>query len=335
MRLFFERQLVGMAIASPGKRWVNVNDKLCEMLGYSREELTRLNWVDLTCPEDLAPNLTRFERLLNGEIDSYTLEQRFVRKDGSLAFTNISVGCVRRPDRLVDYVLLLVEDITERKRAERKAEEALQKEVILRREIHHRVKNNLQVIISLLYLQSIKVSDPYSLSLLRESQARVRSIALVHEMLYQREDLSKISFDDYVRQLAADLFVTYRGSQRPISLTTGADGVLLGLNTAIPCGIIVTELITNALKYAFPERGNGEIAISLRPVANSATLELTVRDNGVGLSKDLDLKRAQTMGLSLVHDLTRQLGGTVIFRTADDGHGTEVQITFPEAGLSP
>ena len=335
MRLFFERQLVGMAITSPEKLWVKVNDKICEMLGYPREELVRLTWAELTYPEDLAPDVAQFERLLNGEIDSYTLEKRYVRKDGSLVFTNLSVGCVRRPDGSVDYALSLLEDITLVKLAERKAEEALQKEVILRREIHHRVKNNLQVIISLLYLQSIKVSDPYSLALLKESQARIRSIALVHEMLYQREDLAKISFNDYVRQLAADLFITYRASQRAISLTTGTEGVLLGLNTAIPCGIIVTELITNALKYAFPEGWNGEIGISLLPVANSGTLALTVRDNGVGLPKDLDVKRAQTMGLSLVHDLTRQLGGTVVFRDVDCGHGTEVRIAFPDPALCP
>ena len=334
MRMFFERQLVGMAITTPEKGWLQVNDKLCQMLGYSRQELARLTWAELTYPEDLAPDLAQFERLQHGEIDSYTLEKRFVRKDGNLVFTNLSVGCVRRPDRSLDYVLALLEDITQRKRAERKAEEALEKEVILRREIHHRVKNNLQVVISLLYLQSLKAGDPNSMALLRESQARVHSIALVHEMLYQREDLTKISFNDYVQQLAADLFVTYRINQRNIVQKIGPEGVFLGLDTAIPCGIIITELVTNALKYAFPGGAKGEIEISLLPVATTGTLALTVRDNGVGLPKDLDVKLTQTMGLSLVRDLTRQLGGTVEFRDAGCGHGTEVQITFPEPALS-
>jgi PAS domain S-box-containing protein len=118
MRLFFERQLVGMAITSPQKGWLQVNDKLCQMMGYSREELGRLTWAEMTYPEDLAPDVAQFERLLNGEIDDYMLEKRFLRKDGSIVFTNLAVGCVRQVDRSVDYALALLEDITERKRAE-------------------------------------------------------------------------------------------------------------------------------------------------------------------------------------------------------------------------
>jgi len=118
MRLFFERQLVGMAITSPEKGWIKVNDKICEMLGYSREELTRLTWSEMTYPEDLAPDVAQFEGLLQGEIDGYTLEKRFVRKDGSIVFTNLLVGCVRRPDRSVDYVLAILENISGRKQAD-------------------------------------------------------------------------------------------------------------------------------------------------------------------------------------------------------------------------
>jgi PAS domain S-box-containing protein len=119
MRLFFERQLVGMAITSPEKGWLQVNDKLCEMLGYVRGELARLSWAELTHPDDLAADTAQFERMLGGEIDSYTLEKRFLRKDGGIVFTELAVGCVRREDLSVDYVLAMLEDITERKQAER------------------------------------------------------------------------------------------------------------------------------------------------------------------------------------------------------------------------
>ncbi|MEN6317374.1 MAG: PAS domain S-box protein [Syntrophaceae bacterium] len=118
MRLFFERQLAGMAITSPEKGWLQVNDKLCEMLGYSRSELTRMTWADLTYPDDLAADEAQFKQLLAGEIDDYSIEKRFIRKDGTIVFTNISVGCVRRTDGSVDYALVLLEDITERKQAE-------------------------------------------------------------------------------------------------------------------------------------------------------------------------------------------------------------------------
>lgn len=125
MRLVFERQLVGMAITSPDKGWIQVNNKICEMLGYTREELTPLSWAELTYPDDLAADTTQFERLLNGQVERYTLEKRFVRKDGNVIFTNLSVGCVRRADLSVDYLLVQMEDITERKRMETEAQSHL------------------------------------------------------------------------------------------------------------------------------------------------------------------------------------------------------------------
>ena len=236
-------------------------------------------------------------------------------------------------------------DITQIKRAERKAEEALQtaeealkKEVVLRREMHHRVKNNLQIVISMLYLQSTKVSDPSLLGALQESQDRVRSLALVHQMLSQREDLTKVSFVDYLKQLTTDLLIAYRVNPGTVNLKLGEAGVFLSLDTAIPCGIIVTELITNALKYAFPEgskgerthEGKGEVEISLRPIEGSGMLALSVSDNGVGFPADLDIDHPETMGLRLVRDLTRQLGGNAEFRGNKRSQGTVVKVTFPE-----
>ena len=224
-------------------------------------------------------------------------------------------------------------DVTERKRSEIKAQEALRQEMILRRELHHRVKNNLQVIISLLFLQSTTVTDPVTQSLLRESQGRVRSIALIHEMLYQRDDLTQISFGDYARQLGADLFHTYRVTQEEIRLEVDSPGVCLGINAAIPCGIIINELITNALKYAFPEGRKGVIEIALKSGPASNRFTLCVRDNGIGLPKEFDLERTKTMGISLVRDLARQLGGSLEVATALDG-GTQARLTFDEPAVN-
>ena len=218
-------------------------------------------------------------------------------------------------------------DITEQKRVERQLEKALQREIVLRREIHHRVKNNLQVIISLLYLQSTVVGDPSIVALLRESQFRVRSIALIHEMLYQRGDLDQICFTDYARQLATDLFLAFRVSHRSVTLKVGEERIFLGMDAAIPCGIIMAELITNSLKYAFPDNTPGEIEVTLRPDAEQHNLVLTVRDNGIGLPKDFTPKRADTLGMRLVCDLTHQLGGTFEF---DSGSGTTMKIIFPK-----
>lgn len=210
-------------------------------------------------------------------------------------------------------------------------EQRVKDQMILRREIHHRVKNNLQVIISLLYLQSSRASDPNTQALLKDSQARVRSIALVHEMLYQRKDLSKISFADYVRQLAADLFIAYRVSQEVVALRVFPEGgIFLGISVAISCGLIINELITNALKYAFPNGAAGEIEVSLESEADAGRMVLTVCDNGIGLPKDFDVSHCSTMGLSLVADLARQLEGRLEFESGPNGRGTRVRIAFPQ-----
>ena len=271
------------------------------------------------CPERLAWLNSHPEVIIHDELEL---------KDGTV-FDRYSAPVAGKDGNCYGRIWTF-RDITKRKQAEKKVAEALQKEVVLRREIYHRVKNNLQVINSMLFLQSATVTDPNARSLLKESQARVRSIALVHEMLYQRQAMKKIDFGDYVRQLAADLLISYCASQRKVALKIGSDGISLDLNTAIPCGIIVNELITNALKYAFPDGENGEIEIDLRPGEQSGKLTLTVQDNGVGLPRDLDLEHTKTLGLSLVRDLTRQLEGTVEIRNQPSGQGTVAKITFRE-----
>jgi PAS domain S-box-containing protein len=219
-------------------------------------------------------------------------------------------------------------NVTERKCAERKVELALRREVVLRRELHHRVKNNLQVIISLLYLQSVKVGDPTAQGLLRESQNRVRSMALIHEMLYQKEDPTSILFSDYVRQLGADLLLTYRLT-REVELQVDSQGLHLSIQAAIPCGIIITELITNALKHAFPSGRRGRIEVFLETGPGENTLTLCVRDNGIGFPEHSGLARVDSMGLNLVRDLSQQLGGSLSIGPGPFGVGSETRIVFP------
>jgi two-component sensor histidine kinase len=204
------------------------------------------------------------------------------------------------------------------------------KEVLLRREIHHRVKNNLQVISSLLYLQSLRVKDDKTLEMLRETQTRARSIALIHEKLYQTEGMASMDFGGYIRKLGEDLFHAYKVNHERIALRTGGDGIVLDLDTSMPCGLIVTELISNALKSGFPEDRKGEIVIDLQRF-DQVDLRLTVTDTGVGLPADFDFEKGDTLGLKLVHDLTRQIGGKLEFQS---NHGTSVTVTFPDPHAS-
>jgi two-component sensor histidine kinase len=221
-------------------------------------------------------------------------------------------------------VLGVVRDATERKRTEARAEEARD---MYFKEVHHRVKNNLQVISSLLALQSAETSDPHTLAILRESRNRVKSIALIHEKLYRSAELTTVHFADYVRDLVADLVHTYGVTHHGLTVRTEVEDTALEIDTAVPCGLIINELVSNALKHAFPAGATGELVISLRRIGPRQH-HLTVRDTGVGLPGDGDWRSSHSLGLRLVSDLTRQLDGDI---DIDSGpRGTTVAIVFRE-----
>jgi PAS domain S-box-containing protein len=227
-----------------------------------------------------------------------------------------------------DLLVVMFADITDRITTNRILRDSLREKEILLREIHHRVKNNMQVISSLLRLQSNTVRDKKILTILRESQERVRSMALVYEKIYQSSDLARIDFPDYIQSLAKSLQGVYSGGRPAIKTTFRLKSVSMGIDTAVPCGLIVNELITNAHKHAFPPRWKGEpeIRVGLRPRAGNR-VELTVADNGIGIPANADFQSAKSFGLFLVRILAEdQLGGTLCLSRNE---GTLFRITFP------
>jgi two-component sensor histidine kinase len=186
---------------------------------------------------------------------------------------------------------------------------------VLLKEIHHRVKNNLQIVSSLLYLQSRKTSDDQVLSVLRESQTRVRSMALIHEKLYQCDDFANINLEDYIRSLTSYLFNSYGVAPQMVTLHVNVESAPLGLDRAIPCGLIINELVSNALKYAFPTGKRGEIVIDLLHGGDGKVV-LTVKDDGVGLPDGMDITDTPSLGLQLVNTLVKQLDGTIEVESA-------------------
>ncbi len=211
----------------------------------------------------------------------------------------------------------------ERKRAEKQIRTALQEKEVLLKEIHHRVKNNLQVVSSLLDLQSDYIEDEQTRQLFQESRSRVKSMALIHERLYETQDLSRIDFAEYIQSLARDVLRSHRAHAAGVTLKANVEGVSLEIDTAIPCGLMINELISNALKYAFPDGRGGEICVEL--FSNNGQFTLVVRDNGVGFPKDLDFRNTESLGLKLVMTLVKQLKGTIALHR--DG-GTEFEIKF-------
>ncbi len=303
---------------------VRANEQAELMFGYSRSDLIG-QYVELLIPRRLAARHVGYRAKFTASPHSRPmgigLDLFGKRSDG----TEFPVEVMLSPIEIEQGRLMLavVRDVTERKRIEAVAREARE---MYFKEVHHRVKNNLQVISSLLYLQSVHTSDPVILGILNESRSRVKSIALIHEKLYRSSELVKIDFAEYVRDLVADLYRTYGVNQEGIAIATRVEDVRIEIDTAVPCGLIINELVSNALKHAFTGRVTGTITVDLRHLKESEFL-LEVRDDGVGLPKGFDARASNSLGLRLVSDLTRQLDGTMAIDTTN---GTLFRITFRE-----
>jgi PAS domain S-box-containing protein len=217
----------------------------------------------------------------------------------------------------------LKREIAQRKLAQEQINESLKEKIVLLREIHHRVKNNLQIVSSLLNLQAGYISDKKILEVFKESQTRIRSMALIHEKLYQSRDLDKINFSDYIQSLIKDLFRSYRSQANKINIKSETGEIFLEIDQAILCGLIVNELVSNAIKYAFKGREEGEIIVKLFEV--DGEYKIIVSDNGVGFPKDIDIHNTDTLGLQLVTSLTSQMAGNLEIASEV---GTSVTISF-------
>jgi len=221
---------------------------------------------------------------------------------------------------------------TQHKQREERLKRSLKEKEVLLKEIHHRVKNNMQIIYSLLSLQSRHIKDKNTLKMFQESQNRVRSMALLHEKLYQSRDLAMIEFGDYIRKLVYGLFHTYAVSSDSITLKINAENIYMDINTAIPCGLIINELVSNSLKHAFPEdkgwsekgETKGQIYIKLTSHKKN-NFTLIIRDNGVGFPEGLDFRSTQSLGLQLVNTLVEQLEGSIKLLQKDE---TSFKIEF-------
>lgn len=218
----------------------------------------------------------------------------------------------------------LFHDITELKKAEKQIMASLKEKDMLVGEIHHRVKNNLAIISSLLRMQSYSIKDVNSLKIFKETENRIKSISSVHEMLYSG-DMASIDFREYINKLIKTLYDTYRDKLTGVTLIKDVGDVSLGIDLAIPCGLLINELLTNAVKYAFMEGGTGEIYIGLHP-AQGGAVELTVRDDGVGFPETVDIYNTATLGCQLITGITKtQLGGEL---ELNRDKGTEIKVRF-------
>jgi two-component sensor histidine kinase len=230
-------------------------------------------------------------------------------------------------DGKVEAVFGIYRDITMRKQAEEKIKNSLKEKEVMLYEIHHRVKNNMQIILSLLRLQSRGIEDERTKEMFQESQNRIRSMALIHEKLYQSGDLSRIDIADYVRGLSTHLVSVYSAEGMKVGLSVDIKDVYLDINRAIPLGLIVNELVTNAMKHGFEKGAEGHIRITARRAVKKEEakkgamrkFELVVDDTGKGLPEDFDITKTESFGMQLVSDLVQQLDGAIEFKRKDIG----------------
>ncbi|MGA2914542.1 MAG: histidine kinase dimerization/phosphoacceptor domain -containing protein [Sedimentisphaerales bacterium] len=260
------------------------------------------------------------------ELSNHTI---LLCKDGRRIPINHSAAPIRDDNNNIIGVVLILRDIIDRKNAEGKLEESLGQKEMLLRELHHRVKNNMQVISSLLRLQTATLGDKKAVEIFKECQNRIKAMSLIHEKFYHSPDLSNIDFDTYVKDLIKTLTQSYGISQDKITLDVNIENVSLEINTAISCGMIINELISNSLKYAFPQAAKGNIGISILP-AGGNQVEMIISDNGMGIPAELDFQKTDTLGLQLVNAFVKdQLAGEI---ELDRSMGTKFKIKFSKKG---
>lgn len=306
------------------RRFVYVNPRFTEITGYGLEDVSSADFDMgiLVTPQSRGVFEERYQARLRGETIPDQYQFQIQSKDGRIKELELSTVSLGSQSHVV--VLGIMRDITERKRDEQKLRDALQEKDVMLREIHHRVKNNMQVISSLLRLQARVIPDPAIQSALNASQERIRSMALIHEKLYKSENLSRINFGDYIRDLVNRLLFMAGGTAASVDFEIDADDVELDINQAIPCGLIVNEIVSNSLKHAFPDGRSGTVRVEMRKEEPSR-LKLMIRDDGIGLPESLDIRNPSTLGLQIVSDLVGQLDGTM---DVERREGTAFTIQF-------
>ena len=321
LSMAIEQNPCGVMIVDVGGHIAYANPRFMEITGYTAAEVIGQHQKSLTARRAPKSQIILMHNVL-AEGREWHGEYEYVKKDGSTCWVSAHFSPIRSDNGNVTHIVDIEEDITERKRAEEHLKASLREKEVLIKEIHHRVKNNLQVVSSILSLQANRIGNLEAQQALEDSKHRVRSIALVHEKIYGSDDLAVIDFKGYVENLATYLQHSYSASNAGVDLTVEGDAVKLGANVAVPCGLALNELISNCFKHAFKDGRPGHIRVSL---AGGERVTLVVEDDGVGLPAGFDPREAGSMGMQIVNTLIEQIEGDIAL---DRSRGTKFTITF-------
>lgn len=316
-----------LIVVDPEGNIRSANRATFDLLGYGEDELIGKPFRTIS-GENQKDAVKELKNLTRQGVANDS-ERTYLTKDGREIPVRFSASLLKDGNGELKGVVCVAGDFTDHKQAEEQIKQSLREKEVLLQEIHHRVKNNMQVISSLLNLQSEYIKDKQVLGMFKESRNRIRSMTLVYEKLYQSKDLARIDLKEYLEALVNELFRFYRIRPQKIALKIEAENVSLGVDYAVPCGLIINELVSNSLKHAFPQGKRGEIRVSLRSTGEDE-LKLVVSDNGTGIPQDLDFRDTESLGLHLVRILAgNQLHGEI---KLDRAGGTTFSITFKQAG---
>jgi PAS domain S-box-containing protein len=308
-------------------RILYVNQVARRIYGLEPGQCLGLSIFEFIHPDDRQKSLRAFRSWMKEGLTGVTYENRQMNRAGEVHHILWTINFHYDEEGALEGVNCIGRDITELRLAETRLSRSLEEKDVLLRELYHRTKNNMQVICSLIALQSARLENGQVLQVFKELADRIRSMALVHEKLYQSDDLSSIDLKGYIEELGRNLLLSYRVRTDRIALKFQMDSVPVSIDTAVPCGLVLNELVSNALKYAFPGDREGEIEVRLCSETGKG-MELVVRDNGVGMPEGVEIENSRTLGLQLVRNLVRhQLSGTI---TLEKGDGVEFRIAFPE-----
>ena len=321
---------VGIWHASPGGECTCVNGRWCDIAGLNLEEALGEGWVQALHPGDRERVLEQWKSdVENGR--TFRASYRLQGADDSARWVSAqALPSLDAQGALTGYVGTIT-DVTEAMEVEEQLKKSLDERDHLLREIHHRVKNNLQIVSSLLDLQADSIEDPQVLSLFEDSRDRVDSVALIHEKLYASRDFNRTDFKAYIESLLANLAYSFSNEDRAITFDIAVGDVSLNIETAVPCALVITELVANAVKHGFPEDRQAQnedkhVCISFQSPADGA-YELAVSDNGVGIPPWVDFNASKSLGLQLIRTLSKQLDGELRLVPGD---GTTVELNFKD-----
>ena len=319
-RALFEMAKDAILLSDETGRFVDVNQAACKSLGYSREELLRLSNREI----DADPRgYEAFLKIRNRPLKGMTFEVNQRRKDGTLLPVEITGSFFTTGGQRI--ALAIARDITERKRTEEKLKSSLREKEVLLREIHHRVKNNMQVISSLLDMMIMRTQNQEALDLLENARIKIYTMALIHSQLYRSDKFDQIDMDTHARELVNYLMSINIDKDVSIKSVVDCSDIYLTVNQAIPCALVINELIFNSLKHAFKGRKKGKIGVSLKKLSEAMAL-LKVQDDGIGMPEEIDIFKTNTLGLKLIKNIVcNQLKGKI---RVDRGIGTTFIIEF-------